>query len=226
MSQAVKASWPKVFVAAALILGAYPTLICSQQLEQPIAVLGVSRVAYPDTPQRKGFVLDVHHDDECKEYFKDDCFELTLSRGKGSTEQVLGTKKFESSYGYFDLRFSDLTGDGIEELVLVTGKGHGTQARINTLEVWRLTNGSFETILSVPASGNWGIGRHWWYETEFADVDGNRIPDLRLVLKVDPVPEADDDTSGIPTAKVLEYTFDSKARAMVPRKTAAKAKKK
>lgn len=120
----------------------------------------------------------------------------------------IARKDFRSSYGHFDLRVVDVTGDGIEEMVLITGRGRGTQARIETLEVWQRSADSFTTILAVTVSDYWGVGRSWWYEPQFVDRDGDGIIDLELVLRMDPVPAPGDDASELPRAGFLHYVFD------------------
>jgi hypothetical protein len=140
--------------------------------------------------------------------------EVQRTPGRVRAGEVVFEREFRSSYGYFDLRIVDLTGDGIEEFVLITGEGHGAQAREETLEVWRRSEKSLASILSVPVSGYWGVGRTWWYAPQFVDRNRDGIIDLELVLGIDPTSAPGEDVSGIPEEAFPLYVYDRKTGKM------------
>ena len=175
-------------------------------------------VAFPDNPSRPGFrvyIKTVERENDCG--FPDDAFKLevhTLAWGWNPGEK-LAQLDFCSSYQFFALVLADLTGDGIEEFILVTGKGRGTSAREETLTVYRRNQERFEELLSVEVSGFFGVDT-WNYKRVFVDVNGDGETDLRLIREHDPVrPESVDDPSQIPVFAVKEYVYDRKSGKMV-----------
>ena len=210
-------------LSTGLALGTLALLIGSQNIGPPDAatncpnsIIGLSTLTYPDTSKRPGFILDISRDAVKSEtYFPDDFLVLrVLSREWVS--KVLGEMKFSSSYGRFELCLVDLTGDGTEEFVLVTGEGHGSGVRNETLAVWQRVGRTFRSLLQVPLSGHFGMDQ-WWYRREFKDINGDGILDLRLVLEHDtPLPGSTDAVEDIPKTKLREFVFDANNGRMVP----------
>jgi hypothetical protein len=145
--------------------------------------------------------------------FPEDWLVLKILTANGD---VAAVQRFHSSYGLFRVDLVDLTGDGVEEVVLRTGEGHGTSARSERLSVYVIEARGLRRVLQVPVSDYWGSGARWSYETEYVGVEGDRLTHLRLVLSVkkggEPsllVPRL------VPRAKVREFRWDPKADAMV-----------
>lgn len=183
----------------------------------PASILGPSTVTYPDTPNRPGFILTIRHDEKQKEkaYFPNEHFVLrVLSRDWRA--EILAEMKFSSSYERFELCLVDLSGDGVEEFVLITGEDHGTNVVTETFTVWKRTEKGVTPLLSVPVSGNFGT-REWWYRREFVDVNGDGVTDLRMTLEHDPSEDSPvDNTKLIPKTRLMEFVFDRKKSRIVP----------
>lgn len=181
----------------------------------PVSILWPSRVAFPTTPKGKGFVVDVSEDPQCsKSEFPEDHLILAVYADKRGLLPIAGMK-FTSSYGFFDLSLVDVVGDGNEEFFLVTGSGHGTDVRSETLSVYRRVQNSFKCILRTPVSAYFGVDR-WWYQPIFADVNGDGVTDLRLELHHDPYRRGSVDMpSLIPKTKVKEFVYDKAKGRMI-----------
>ena len=154
-----------------------------------------------------------------------DWFELRVLSEKG---QQLAARKFHSSYEVFQIDAIDLTGDGSDEFVFLTGFGRGTSVRKETLAVYRREGAALAPILEVPLSAYFDSGRRWWYKPEYLDLDGNGTTDLRLVLTHD-APTVHwkgwrkHMEKTIPRAAIKEYRWDPTSKKMllhrqVPRK--------
>ena len=181
----------------------------------PVSILWPSRVAFPTAPLRKGFTVDVARDPQyCKSDFPEDHLLLTVYADKTGSHP-LAEMKFTSSYGFFDLSLVDIVGDGQEEYFLVTGEGHGTDVRMETLSVYRRVGSSFKIILRTPISSYFGVDR-WWYQPTFTDVNGDGVIDLQLTLHHDPYQgHSSDVPSLIPKIKVKEFVYDKTKGRMV-----------
>ena len=180
---------------------------------RPISIVGPSRISYPATAARRGFIIDIS-EDSCEEgYFCEDNLILDIFATESSPDP-LSELRFSSSYGYFDLSLVDLTGDNIEEFVLVAGEGRGTNARSQTLTVWQRRRKKFSSLLSVPVSGPCGVSCDWEYERQFTDVNGDGIIDLRLVRKITGT-VAKQDHQLIPREAEKDFVFDARVGKMV-----------
>ncbi|MBI3403869.1 MAG: hypothetical protein HY046_00225 [Acidobacteria bacterium] len=185
----------------------------------PMSILGPSLVQIPDNSFRKGFTLWIEEDHDArkrKETFPEDFLLLRLlPTNQWQWNKPILERKFESSYGKFDLCLVDLTGDKKEEFVLITGKNHGTSVRAETLEVFQLSGRALKQLLSIEVSGFFGMGQ-WWYRREYVDVNGDGITDLRLVLSHDPISaSAQNDPTLIPRTKELDFVFDKTSGKLV-----------
>lgn len=179
----------------------------------PVSILWPSRVAFPATPRCKAFTVDVSLDNNCPD-FPGDCMILSVYADR-SVDNPLATMKFTSSYGFFDLSIVDVMGDRRGEIFLITGEGHGTDVRAETLNVYERNGGSLKRILSTPISGYFGVDR-WWYEPIFADVNGDGVTDLILELHHDDYRgHSSDVPSLIPKIRLKEFIYDSARGKMV-----------
>lgn len=179
----------------------------------PISILWPSRIAFPTTPRRKGFVVDVSLDNNCPD-FPGDCMILSVYADR-SVDHPLATMKFTSSYGFFDLSIVDVMGDAQGEFFLITGEGHGTSARAETLNVYERNGDSFKKILTTPISDYFGVDQ-WRYEPIFADVNNDGITDLILELHHDDYRgHSSDVPSLIPKIKLKEFVYDQTKGKMV-----------
>jgi len=103
-----------------------------------IIIRGESHIEFPATNKHDGFVIDIWKNGAYSEdAFPEDYFVLHMySLDKEGRRNVdLGSIDFSSSYGEFKLQLFDLTGDGIEEFILIRGEGRGTSARKEYLEI-------------------------------------------------------------------------------------------
>jgi hypothetical protein len=106
-----------------------------------------------------------------------------------------------------------LTGDNIEEFVLVAGEGRGTNARSETLIVWQRGKEILEPS-ERAVSGPCGVSCDWEYERQFTDVNGDGIIDLRLVRKITGT-VAKRDHQLIPRKAAKDFVFDARVGKMV-----------
>jgi hypothetical protein len=180
----------------------------------PVSILWPSRVAYPKTPQRPGFVIDISQAPNENKPWPEDYLVMDILPS-GRSMEALASMKFHSSYGYFDLSLVDVTGDGIEEFFLVSGEGRGTNARSETLTVWQRDGRAFKSILSVPVSGPCGVSCVWEYERHFEDINGDGIPDLRLIRKTAGSVQ-EEDRKLIPQDTEKDYVWSATQGRMIP----------
>lgn len=179
----------------------------------PISILWPSRVAFPGTPRRKAFTVDISLDNKCPA-FPGDCMILSVYADR-SVDHPLATMKFTSSYGFFDLSIVDVMGNAQGEFFLITGDGHGTSVRAETLNVYERKGHSFDKILTTTISGYFGVDQ-WRYESIFADVNNDGITDLILELHHDDYRgHSSDVPSLIPKIKQKEFVYDRTKGKMV-----------
>jgi hypothetical protein len=141
----------------------------------PPSISQFGSITLPKTSKRPGYTTSMSEDtgEQCR--WRGDCLTLTL-KNEGATETLI-RKQIESSYGRFQLYLADLTADGVEEILLITGEGRGTSARQESLTVYRRTQSDVNEILRVPISEYFGSGKRWWYEVQF-----HLDPRLNMVL--------------------------------------------
>lgn len=168
----------------------------------------------PDTPQRKGFVIRAIQDPQYEGSFPEDHFLLEIfPSGTAQKPQII--HRFLSSYMEFDLRLVDLTGDGVEEVILISGEGRGTEVRKETLTVFQLQKVKLIPLLQTPFSGFYGIN-HWESVLSFPKNNRTGQTHLALTLNYD-LSEMGvlDDPDLIPKEQYREYKWDSSMRRMV-----------
>ncbi len=165
-----------MIAAAALIAGAGTALPVNAE---PTALTGRVDIRYPATPRREAFRLTVRPDPSAADYWTSDGHALEVWSDCRLPE-LLASMPFESSYGHYSLWLSDLTGDGVEEFVLVRGRGRGTSARSETMTVYSRDGAGFTALTEVPFSDFFGCGARWYYQPQFVR-DGDRtVIELRL----------------------------------------------
>jgi len=134
-------------------------------LYYPPSINQLGSITLPKTNERSGYTLSMTEDTEGSCRWEGDCLLLTLKK-EGSAKSLI-KKRIESSYGSFRLYLADLTGDGVEEILLITGEGRGTSARKEKLTVYRRVGDSLKEITTMPISDYFGSGKRWWYELQF-----------------------------------------------------------
>lgn len=130
--------------------------------------------------------------------------------------------EFESSYGLFELDLVDLTGDGVEEFVLISGQGRGTSARSETLRVFAVRGGRFKQMLELGVSDYFGSGYRWRYRREYANIRNQGVlsDPCALLLKLELTGSAYRGSpslafpSLIPKAETIECVYDTGADVM------------
>jgi len=131
---------------------------------------------------------------------------------------------FESTYGYFELNLIDLTGDYVQELVLIAGRGRGTSVRSELLRVFAVHGRQLKQLMELPVSGYFGSRCRWWYRRDYVFEYRRDRPalerGLQLTLEHDPTDSCEpfflSVPSLIPKADVLEYGYDSASDQMTP----------
>lgn len=113
-----------------------------------------------------------------------DCYLIKFIDTKNNNS--IADLRFNSSYGFFYAGFVDLTGDTVEELLLISGKGHGTSVRSEKLSIYQFKNATIEKIYEIPISDYFGPGVRWWYKISFIDDKQNKEKYLFLELDNSP----------------------------------------
>lgn len=137
-----------------------------------------------------------------------DCFLMKFIDTKKNDN--IAELRFNSSYGFFDAGFVDLTGDNIEELLLIYGSGRGTSVRSEKLSIYQLKNTELRNVFEISVSDYFGPGVKWWYKISLIDDKYDETKYLSLELYYSPYegnpmvyPEL------IPKIKKIEYKWSS-----------------
>ena len=151
----------------------------------PVSVAEPAIVTMPSTDHRPGFTMTVDYDLRGACGLSYECIILALKpHGHGGLKPL--RTSLTSSYGQFRIFLADLTGDGVEEIVTMTGEGSGTSARVEYLVVYQWAGSTLQQLLRTEVSEFFGPMEMWRYEPRFArDVDTQRIR-LSLELRHDP----------------------------------------
>ena len=203
-----------ITIAELILLSLYPAVGYSiEKTITPISVIGCSKIQFPDSDKRPSFILDISNDQKIEDAWPEDYFILRIYDPLNN--ETLAETHFHSSYGYFNLEVFDITGDGIEEFILIQGDGRGTSARQENIIVLQRSGHNLNQILKEPISNYYGTEYKWWYEHKLLLMDSNKTA-LRLILKSNTV---DKDCSLcspslIPGAKIKEFIYDKNKGVM------------
>lgn len=117
---------------------------------------------------------------------KQDEFILSL---KATRPKIDIKYHFESAYQVYRVDFVDLTGDGMEEIVLVSGVGRGTSVAEEYLTVLRIGKKALKPLGKTALSGYFAERSRWWYEIAYVQPSASNCPEVRLSLAHDEMPE-------------------------------------
>ena len=148
-----------------------------------------------------------------------DCLKLVIRNGKD--EAIMAQYQFESSYGNWVLYVYDVTGDGEEEYILITGKNHGTSVVEESIHVLSRIGSSFIEILDTPISGYAGSINAWVYDIAFLHHKGQKKATIALTLDRSWILTTDNQEL-VPKVTYQEFQYDSTKHKMVL--TVAKSK--
>lgn len=181
----------------------------------PVSIVGESLVVYQATVVRPGFAVRIVQDPDPKktDSWPEDSFVLEILASR-TASRPLARMKFYSTYGFFDLSLVDLTGDGVEELLLVTGVGRGTNVREETLTVWKRDGKVFKSLLEKKVSAPCGVYCAWEYERQIVVVSQNANPHLRLIRRITGTVQSGDHAE-IPKDEIIEYMYDVSSGKMI-----------
>lgn len=96
---------------------------------------------------------------------------------------------FKSAYQRYRMDFVDLTGDGMEEIVLVSGVGRGTSVTKEYLTVLQIGKDVLKPLGKTTVSGYFAEGSRWWYEIAYLQSSTSACPEVQLSLTHDEMPE-------------------------------------
>jgi hypothetical protein len=205
-----------MFIALAISLSALAANATPSTLSNPIVLDDPGSCRLVRHEKRPAVTVTIVGDLPCD--FLGDCFELTLApegHPRSSLRKV--TLPFSSSYGRFRVILVDLTGDRVEEVLLVSGDGRGTSATRETLVAYQWRGAALHPILTTPISDYFGPGELWWYEFGFEINPRTGRPCVILDLKQDPPDPAFSDLTSpelIPSESHLEFSWNPKRGAM------------
>lgn len=205
----------KLITAVIFLLSISPSVGSStEKIINPISFTGCSKVQYPETAMRPSFILEISNDKKIEDAWPEDHFILRISDPLNN--KTITETHFISSYGYFNLQVLDITGDGVEEFILIQGNGRGTSARSETILVFQHSGQTLKKILTEPISDYFGPAHQWRYKLKIVTIDSDNIV-LRLMLDSLPVDKecALCEPSLIPEEKIKEFVFDKDTRTMV-----------
>lgn len=196
----------------AVLLAAAPV---SADVEyDPVSVAEPAMVTLPSTDRRAGFTMTVDYDLHGACGLSHECIVLSLKpHGHGGLKPL--RTSLTSSYGLFRIFLADLTGDGVEEIVTITGEGSGTSARVEYLVVNQWAGSTLRQLLRTEVSEFFGPMEKWWYEPRFArDVDTQRI---RLSLQLRHEPPTDNPLTVpdlIPKLRRIAFEYDAATQTL------------
>src|SRR5262245_6168661 len=200
-------------VPCVLALGTILSTASAQELH-PISIAEPATVTLPGTDRRPELSVTVEYDLRGDCGLSNDCLILSLKpRSRGALKPAHAA--LNSSYGAFRLFLADLTGDGVEEVVTVTGEGRGTFARREFLTVRQWSGNGLRELLRTVVSEYFGPGEMWRYEPRFEENPEAEAVELFLDLRHDePTPNRLTSPDLIPTAQHLHFVYDASAGAL------------
>jgi hypothetical protein len=173
--------------------------------ETHVRIAGPSRVELPPTSFRDHLFVVVEND-VAPHDFPEDHFRVGASFVDWPLPCRCTNPRFESTYGMFELVLADVTGDDIEELLLVRGRGRGTGVRTEELDVFEVGNNGLKRIFSHPVSGRYGISCKWSYTVTLDPHRDSQRPRVRLSL--DPASRGECPPEALPIAVSKTYVHD------------------
>jgi hypothetical protein len=204
-----------LIIAEIFLLSISPSAaFSSEKIVNPISFTGCTKVQFPETDKRPSFILEVYNDRKIEDAWPEDHFILRLSDPLNN--KTITETHFSSSYGYFNLKIFDITGEGIEDFILIQGNGRGTSARSESILVFQHSGQTLKKILDEPISDYYGLGYQWKYKLKILTIDSDKVV-LRLILDSIPVDKECDlcEPSLIPEEKIREFVFDKNTETMV-----------
>jgi hypothetical protein len=203
-----------------LIFNALGTLLQAQQSHPqylgfpPRSPEKQFELSFAETLKRKSFIVRVVHDPNYHGAFPEDQFVLLIYSPSTKTTPIL-SHRFNSSYMEFDLKAEDLTGDGIEELILLQGIGRGSNVRSEKLTVFQWNESNLHQILSVPFSGFCGVNP-WAYSLTFPKEKQDEKSHLAIKLSEIPVVGGLCSSDQLPKYAYKEYCWSETKKLMSP----------
>jgi hypothetical protein len=180
---------------------------CWQQ--QPTASLVSTGALAVDMGPNDRLEVSVAENPRDEDAFEGDSLVLRVRRSQDSEPLKMD---FVSTYGQFELSLFDFTGDGIPEIILVTGMGRGTDVRSERLQVFDCASGNLERILVQPVSAFTSSCSHWSYERSIWVNFKRETRVLRLIqVRDEPV---DPPLEDYPADAVLDFAYDHRAKVM------------
>ena len=202
-----------------MISGLHSSLLAQQRKPQYLGIPARPpekpfELSFAETAKRKSFIVRIDHDSNYHGAFPEDQFVLQIFSPATKTRPLI-SYQFTSSYMEFDLKAEDLTGDGIEELILIQGFGRGSNVRSEKLNVFRWNGGILQSILRVPFSGFCGVNA-WTYSLNFPKEKQNGK--THLVIKLSQIPEAGGlcGSDLLPKYAYKEFCWDENKKLMTP----------
>lgn len=144
-----------------------------------------------------------------------DCYLIKFNNTRENNS--IAELRFDSSYGSFDAGFVDLTGDAVEELLLISGKGHGTGVRSELLTIYQLKKTRLEKIIEIPVSNYFGPGVLWWYRISLIDDNHNKARYFTLELEHSSYKDKIASPELIPKINKIEYKWSSSENKFIER---------
>jgi hypothetical protein len=180
--------------------------------EAHVRIEGPSRVEFPPTSFRDHLFVVVENDTALRD-FSEDFFRLGASLVGWPLPCRCSYPRFESTYGLFELVLGDVTGDNIEELMLVRGSGRGTGVRTEELDIFSIGHDGLRNIFSHPLSGRYGIKCKWSYTVTQVPHRESERPRVRLSL--DPASRGECPREALPLAASKTYVYDDSLGRLV-----------
>lgn len=203
-----------LIIAEIFLLSISPSVVFSaEKIVNPISFIGCTKVQFPETDKRPSFIMEVSNDKKVEDPWPEDHFILRISDPLNN--KTITETQFTSSYGKFNLQVLDITGDGIEEFILIQGNGRGTSARNENILVFQHSGQTLKKILDEPISDYFGPAHQWRYELKILTIDSDKVV-LRLILDSLPIDKECDlcSPSLIPEEKIKEFVFDKNTGRM------------
>jgi hypothetical protein len=204
----------RIAVAMIGVLAISTSLLAGESF--PISISTPASIALPAENGRPAFTVRIEYDLRGECGLTNECLVISLTPKARGALKPLQTR-LKSSYGFFRLYLADLTGDGLEELVTITGVGGGTCAREEFMTVQQWNGGDLRQLLRTMVSRCYGPSARWWYEPDLERSPDSDTVQLVLSLEHDPltsdpleIPEL------IPSARRVVFAYDRSTGTLRP----------